>query len=257
MDDLTEDEIAEMEVDVPLAMDPTKSPSSLLLRDAKLLLTNHYLPMETGFALNSEGMYHVAASTYMPKVTGAMIDWWFGWVTTTEQYKMWHPIDHEYSEWSGPHGNSTYIGGYHLVRERIGQDVHHLRIAFKDPSEYFGANWRQDFERNGYATAVCGRIGIWGGPGVDAAETGHLIHLVKKEFNGVRMRSRFWLGDVPGIEIPDIRARITTRNLAEGLVKHCVEEMATLASFLPELYERENPRPAGGRHDWLKTVVDG
>lgn len=69
---------------------------------------------------------------------------------------------------------------------------------------------------------------------------GHVIHLVQKEFNGCRMRSRFWLGDLPGIELPDIRARIVSEELARGLVKHTHEEMATLASFLPELYKKEN-----------------
>jgi hypothetical protein len=178
-------------------------------------------------------------------------------VTTTEQYKQWHPKDHEYSEWYGPHGNSTYIGGHHLIREWIGDDIHHLRISFKDPSEYFGPNWRSEFEQNGYSTAICGRVGIWGGPGIEATEMGHVIHLIKKEFQGVRMRSRFWLGDVPGIEIPDIRARLVSANLAEGMVKHCGEEMTFLAGFLHELYERENPgRASRPGSSWLATVVD-
>lgn len=86
---------------------------------------------------------------------------------------------------------------------------------------------------------------------------GHVIHLVKKEFQGVRLRSRYWLGDVPGIEIADIRARLVSESLAQGLVKHCGEEMTFLAAFLPELYERENPgigsRPGSS---WLATVVD-
>jgi hypothetical protein len=85
---------------------------------------------------------------------------------------------------------------------------------------YFGTNWKARFERNGYETAICGRVGFWGGPGIEAAEMGHVIHLVRKEFSECRMRSRFWLGDLPGIELPDIRARIVAKDLAQGHYGH-------------------------------------
>jgi hypothetical protein len=111
---------------------------------------------------------------------------------------------------------------------------------------YFERNWKADFEKNGYETAICGRIGVWCGPGIEAAEMGHMIHLVRKEFNGCRIRSRFWLGDLPGIELPDIRARIVSEDLAQGLAQHVHEEMATLASFLPELYKKENGEVENG-----------
>jgi hypothetical protein len=73
----------------PAYMNPLTGPRPLLLKDARTLLTNPYLPLEAGYALNSEGMYHVAGHTYMKDVTGSMIDWWFGYVTNTEQYKQW------------------------------------------------------------------------------------------------------------------------------------------------------------------------
>src|ERR1700744_59551 len=103
----------------------------------------------------------------MPNCTGEMIDWWFGWVTTTDQFKMWHPKDHVHSEWSGAHGNSTYIGGYPLIQEWIGEECFHLRMEFKAPSKYFGNDWREKFRQNSYETAICARIGIWGGPGIE------------------------------------------------------------------------------------------
>jgi hypothetical protein len=28
-----------------------------------------------------------------------MIDWWLGFVHTTDQYKLWHPKDHMFSDW--------------------------------------------------------------------------------------------------------------------------------------------------------------
>lgn len=55
---------------------------------------------------------------------------------------------------------------------------------------------------------------------------GHLIHLIMDEPDGVRMRSRFWLGDVDGITDPEIRRANVPENLAMGLLQHATEEMA-------------------------------
>ena len=63
----------------------------LQLRDARTLLQNNYLPVESGHGLTCDNMYHIAASTYMPGCTAEMIDWWFGFIHNTEQYKLWHP----------------------------------------------------------------------------------------------------------------------------------------------------------------------
>ena len=178
----------------------------------------------------------------MKDVTGPMIDWWFGYVTNTEQYKQWHPQDHIYSEWAGPHGNSTYIGGSHLVEEKIGGIPTTLRISFKDPSEYFGTNYKTEFKAANVSTAACARVGLWEGKGhgSDGVDIGHVIHLIHNEFNGVRMRSRFWLGDVEGMTDPVSREGVTPQYIPAGLARHTAEEMAILGTFLPDLYKREN-----------------
>ena len=84
----------------------------------------------------------MVASTRMSNCTAAMIDWWLGWVHHTEQYKLWHPRDHIFSGLGGPRdNNSTYIGGNELAK---------LKTSFRDPSEYFGPSWRDDFQRSSY-----------------------------------------------------------------------------------------------------------
>jgi hypothetical protein len=70
-------------------MSPTTDLEPLMLRDAPILLTHPYLPFEAGCAYTTDGMCHVAASTYMLGVTGEMIEWWFGWIHGTEEYKLW------------------------------------------------------------------------------------------------------------------------------------------------------------------------
>jgi hypothetical protein len=224
--------------------DPTTQALPLLLSEAKLLLSHEYLPLESGYAINKEGMHHIAASTYMPNCTAAMIDWWFGWIHHTEQYKLWHPRDHVFSDWEGPRdNNSSYIGGHHLVHEHIGGDeLAKLKISFRDPSEYFGPSWKEDFQSSGYQTAVCGRVGNWNPETGGVFYTGHLIHLVRNEFAGCRMRSRFWLGDVEGVKDPKQRAANVPPSTAVGLVQHSSEEMAILASKLPALYQQHAPK---------------
>jgi DAPG hydrolase PhiG domain len=215
--------------------------SPLLLSEAHKLLESPYLAHEGGFATNADGMHHITASTYMPHCKGAMIDWWFGFIHTTDQYKLWHPSDHIFSDWDGPReNNSTYIGGHHLVKEYIGGHLASLCISFRDPAEYFGPDWKNLFAKNGYSTAVCGRVANWNQETGERVCTGHLIHLVKEEKIGCRMRSNFWLGDVHGLTEPAARAAAVPPFLPAGLCQHATEEMAILASFLPELYSKHS-----------------
>lgn len=219
------------------------SPPGLAVRDAKKLLEHPYLPMEAGVAHAEDGMLHIAASTYMKDCTGAMIDWWFGWIHTTDQYLLWHPRDHVFSDWEGPRdNNSTYIGGHHLVHEYIGGQLQKLKISFKDPSEYFGPGWETAFKEAGYSTAICGRTGQWDDEKNEVVYVGHLIHLIKNEPDGVRMRSRFWMGDVDGITDPEVRKAAVPLEFGMGLLQHATEEMAILATILPEMYNKHSKK---------------
>lgn len=229
---------------------PAQRPQALLLKDAPLLLQHEYLPLEAGYAVAPDGMHHVAASTYMRGCSGEMIDWWFSWMHDTQQYKLWHPRDHVFSDWKGPTGNNTsYIGGQHQVHEYIGGQFAKLAVSFKDPSVYFGASWKEDFKRAGYSTAICARTGDLKDDG-SVTYIGHLIHLIKEEPDGCRMRSRFWMGDVDGITEIEERAALTPPHMLAGLVKHATEEMAILATRLPSLYLDFGPRATGSARNW-------
>lgn len=209
----------------------------LCLSEAHTLLENDYLEVEAGHGLTKDNMYHVAENTYMPGVTAAMIDWWFGWIHTTEQYKLWHPTDHVFSDWEGPrNNNSEYVGGHHLVHEYFAGVLNKLKISFKDPSEYFGQSWKEHLQANNYGTAICARVGNWDPETGSVEYHGHLIHLIKNELHGCRMRSRFWLGAIEG-QSTNIGDKVPGF-MGVGLLKHATEEMAILASILPALYEQ-------------------
>ncbi|KAL3456925.1 hypothetical protein BJX64DRAFT_280974 [Aspergillus heterothallicus] len=216
---------------------PTELPQALLLQDAPLLLENEYLPLEAGYAVAPDGLHHVAASTYMRGCSGKMIDWWFGYVHHTQEYKLWHPRDHVFSDWRGPRENkSSYIGGHHRIHEFIGAQFMKLNVSFVSPEEFFGPDWKEKLEAAGYSTAICGRTGLWDDETDTVEYEGHMIHLIKEEPDGCRMRSRFWMGDFAGVSDPVERAALVPHHMCAGLVKHATEEMAILATRLPSMY---------------------
>lgn len=205
------------------------------LQDADRLLDAGHLPLESGWLRLPGGQLHVAGWTTMPGCTGRMVEWWFGYIETTEQYGWWHPRDHVWCEWEGERGTGRYIGGTHRVHERIGGELQKLRIHFRDPGDYLDTS---RFEEAGISAAICGRVGLLDAP----VWTGHLIHLCRDTDYGCEMRSRFWLGD---LDPPDLasdreaRLALLPDRLGEGLQVHCHEEMTYLAGFLPGLYAKE------------------
>ena len=205
------------------------------LEEANQLLEPGYLPFEAGFLRLDDGQLHVAARTSMVGCKGPMIDWWFSYLRTTEQYEWWHPEDHVWCEWVGERGTGRYIGGTNHVHECIGGELMKLKINFREPSDYLDTS---RFSEAGVSTAVCARTGL-----LEASVwTGHVIHIVRDTDYGCEMRSRFWIGDFDPPEIASTRQERLERvpdRLGWGLLKHCHEEMSYLAAFLPDLYAKE------------------
>ena len=204
-------------------------------KDADALLEPGHLDMESGWLRLPDGMLHVANWTTLPGCTGAMVEWWFGFLETTEQYKWWHPKDHVWCEWVGERGTGRFIGGTHHVHEYVGGELQKLKIHFREPSEYLDVS---RFESAGITAAVCARVGLLDAP----VWAGHLIHLCRDTAYGCEMRSRFWLGDLDPPDLaPNAEARVALfpDRVGPGLMEHCHEEMTYLAGFLPELYAEE------------------
>ena len=166
-----------------------------------------------------------------------MIDWWFGYIQTTDQYRWWHPRDHVFSDWDGERGTGRYRGGTHLVHEYIGGALYKLKINFRDPSEILDEG---KFAAARVGAAVFGYVGDLERPGY----FGRLLHLVQDTPDGCVMRSRFWLGEFdPTPEtMPNAQAmqQLVPDALGAGLHAHASEEMSILASFLPTLYTIHN-----------------
>ncbi len=205
------------------------------LRDANDLLKPGHLDLESGTLRLPDGQLLVAAWTTMAGCRGKMVEWWFGYLETTEQYKWWHPVDHVWCEWVGERGTGRFIGGTHHVHEYIGGELQKLKIRFREPADYLDTS---RFSEAGVAAAICARVGPLEGP----VWAGHLIHFCRDTDYGCEMRSRFWLGDFDPLEVaPDRESRIQLfpDRVGKGLLKHCAEEMTYLAGFLPGLYAKE------------------
>jgi len=231
-------------VKVALEKGPADPNTGLLLEDADALLDPGYLPLETGYTRLPNGQMYIAVLTKMPRCSGRMIEWWFGYAGDTEKYKMWHPKSHVVGEWDEKWRPGHYIGASHLVHEYLGGELAKLRITFYEPSRYLDVS---RFSAGNPSAVVCGRGGFQDKP-MDFA---HLIHFVRDTKDGCEMRSSFWSGDIrfrlpvigPALSCvantPPMRKRLVKEQIGRDLTIHCAEEMNHLAGFLPGLYQRE------------------
>jgi hypothetical protein len=230
--------VSQVMTDTPWSQD------GLRLAHVNLLLSQPSLPMENGYAITEDGMYYIAVSAPMRHCSSAMIEWWFGWARTSERYKLSHPQNYILSEWAGPRGSRCvdgYIGADRLVIQYAGNELVKLKMSFHSPSLYFGSNWREKLKAAGCSIAICGRLAYWHPETGDSFNMGHFIHLIYDEQGGARIRTRYWLGDVDGVGDPLIRRTFASKILAQNFCQHLSEEMATLATILPDLY-RMNSR---------------
>ena len=161
------------------------------------------------------------ASTYtrFPCAKGRMVEWWFGtFLHNTQSYKLWHP-DHTSFVWDDKKKPGTCVGATHISEERLGNRVVPMRITFYDPSDVF------DVSKFEAAQISCALVAEIRGPG--GSFFGMFLHIVRDTSFGCEMRNRFWLVNA-------------TEESVKALIRHNLEEMGSLAEFLPGLYLREN-----------------
>jgi hypothetical protein len=230
----------------------------LSLRAANELLEPGYLAMENGYARLDDATLYVAALTPMPGVTGEMIDWWFAWHgEESARYQLWHPRDHVSARWRRPvtcaggereQWKQLYRSNVSEVDEYVGSSLMRLSIAFTEPTDYLDVS---RLAASGTDTVICARTYSR----KENVAAGHVLHQIRSTSDGVEMRSRFWLADFDTSNLPVIgpllQPLLNSRSMRRTLVRdgfgrdlllHCAEEMAHLAEFLPELFQRVTHR---------------
>ncbi len=198
---------------------------------------------QIGFGILEDGTGEVCNTTYMPGVSGEMIDWWFGWhsVGSDLRYKIWDPEDHYFARAD----NAAYVvdpavpmnektwGVNHYILEDIGNGPDFIRLCFKKPSDL-------GYDMAAIGTDKCESLVCAAGEGGALAIMTHKWYPFE---DGVMFCSRFWMGYgvgengeagrvIPdGISIPAV--------VAQGLFAHNIKEFSNLAAILPHVYEEE------------------
>jgi hypothetical protein len=183
------------------------------------VLAPGYGPLETGYKTLPNGIILAGTYTRFPYARGKMIEWWFGtFLHNTQSYKLWHP-DHTSFVWDDKKKPGTCVGATHISEERIGNTLIPMRITFYDPSDIF------DMSKFKKASIGCALVAEIRGP--NGKVNSMFLHMVRDTSFGCEMRNRFWFTGA-------------TEESARGIIKHNLEEMGSLAEFLPGLYLREN-----------------
>ncbi len=194
---------------------------------------------QIGYGTAADGTGFVCNETYMPNVTGEMLDWWFPWhsVGSDLRYKIWDNEDHYFARADNveyvcnekiPVNQKTW-GVNHYIIEDIGNGPGFLIIHFKRPADY-------GFDEKIIGTAKCESLVCGIGDGDCAAAMTHKWYPYK---DGVLFCSRFWIGfgvvegkivkTLPeGVKIPV--------EVSRGLFAHNIKEFSNLAAILPEVY---------------------
>ncbi len=230
--------------DIRLAMDP---------KDMNRLFQPGYLPLETGWCHLPNHTAFLAVHTVMPGVTPEMLLWWFAWHPLEDlRYQIWFPPCHYSASVSEADRRSILdpatsarekiYGKVHYVREDIygkGNDVPTFNIHFRDPRE-MGFD-PSGLEQPDIACVICAFPTL----GVDVPNSGFvssMVHFARKIEGGLELRSRFFQGYTFQNGKP-IAVSSAARPVPEQapflLAKHCAEEYANLASFLPQIYAEE------------------
>lgn len=195
---------------------------------------------QTGYGVHEDGTGFVCNTTYMPGVTGEMLDWWFPWhsVGSDLRYKIWDPEDHYFAradnaayvcDPSVPMNEKTW-GVNHYIMEDVGPGPEFLKLCFKSPADF-------GYDPSAVGSETCQSMVCAIGESTCAAAMTHKWYPYK---DGVMFCSRFWIGfgvvdgkivkTLPeGVRIPDI--------MPKGLFAHNIKEFTNLASILPEVYK--------------------
>lgn len=197
---------------------------------------------QTGFGVAKDGTGFVANTTYMPGVTGEMLDWWFAWhsVGSDLRYKMWDNEDHYFAradkvdyvcDPNVPMNQKTW-GVNHVILEDIGLEPELLKLCFKSPKDF------------GYTPEIVGKekcesmVCAIGESTVAAAMT-HKWYPYK---DGVLFCSRFWIGFglVEGKIIKTLPEHVKLPIIVpKTLFGHNIKEYQNLAAILPKVYAEE------------------
>ncbi|MCD7980886.1 MAG: phloretin hydrolase [Clostridiales bacterium] len=198
---------------------------------------------QVGYGILEDGTGEVCNTTYMPCVTGEMLDWWFPWhsVGSDLRYKIWDSEDHYFARADRvdyvtdpevPMNEKTW-GVNHYIIEDAGTGPEFLKLCFKKPSDL-------GYDMSVLGTEKCKSMVCAIGESSCAAVMTHKWYPYR---DGVMFCSRFWIGYVLTEEGEVVKALADGDCIPvfvpQGLYAHNIKEFTNLASILPSLYKEE------------------
>lgn len=233
--------------------------------------SNLFLPgdqsVEIGYCAMPDGTGFVANRTFFPDATPEMFDWWFTWHPMEDiRLAMWLPNAHIASYVRDPYVMSDESGislatrnwnKEHYPSEGLTslEESGVCCIRFYAPQE-FGLDMHKILA-SPVQSYACASVMFFGDSlvmfGEEAAKEVRakdpdakvpfncFLHTVRPVIGGCELRSRFWIGkgmdkgvpfNVPMSENTDFEA------VSWVMLRHTIQEMSNLASFLPEVYNR-------------------
>ncbi|MPW24729.1 phloretin hydrolase [Alkalibaculum sp. M08DMB] len=228
---------------------PIAQSEALLIQDRNDLFKPGYLDCEFGYTIMEDGTGYVANHTFMPGVTGEMLQWWFAWHPLDPlRYAIWDNEDHFGIEISDevrkkimnpniPLKEKSW-GVTHVVQESTGGPSTQIEIMFQYPKDL-------GYDQEQIGTDACSFMVCANGLSLmpDGKKSAAVMtHMARDIEGGVELRSRFWMGyhiihGQPVKLIPD--GFRLPKFIPQELIGHNVKEYTNLASILPKVYAEE------------------
>ena len=207
---------------------------------------------ENGYCVMPDGSGYVAVRQFLPGVTPEMLEWWGVWHAREDlRYKIWYYPGHQQVTILNPDADDVetampkHIAGRSSMRyemqmiEDTGLGSENVRIKFLTPEQM---GFDMDRMAKGDIVFISGGNGSsWTQEANSRKISAVVCHVGYRAEGGLILQSHFWMGWnfdekgeahlmlPPGAKIPIFGPK--------SLSNHCVNEFASLANFLPAIYE--------------------
>lgn len=194
---------------------------------------------QIGYGIFEDGTGFGCNETFMPKVEGKMLDWWFVWsgIGSDLRYKIWDSEDHYFARTPDvkkmldkniPMNQRMWETDNYVV-EDIGMGPMPINLHFQRPKNF-------GYDEKIIGTEFCESLVTGVGGGDCAVAMTHKWYPVE---GGVMFVSRFWIGyGIVDGEVKKILpegAKVPIE-IPKFLYWHNIKEYSNLAAILPEVY---------------------